>query len=64
MSDLKIRIAVSGWAYIEAKNKYGEKVIENFEDDATCETWLYYYRELLLQLGFSEKEIITAWKQW
>ena len=64
MNDPKIRISSGDWAYVEAKNKYGEKSIENFKDDATCETWLYYYRELLLQLGFSQEEITVAWKQW
>jgi len=53
----------SGWAYIEAKNKYGEKVIENFKDDTTRKTWIYHYRKALESLGFSEEEITMAWRE-
>jgi len=50
-----------GWAYIEAKNKYGEKVIENFQDDATCATWILAYKNILLGMGFTEEEILSDW---
>jgi hypothetical protein len=58
------KLTIGNWAYIEIKNKYGERFIENFKDGTNCESWLYYFRELLLRLGFSEEEIKVAWRQW